>query len=92
AEAMLCGLPIIATAEVGAIEAIDPRCVSVVPPASPEAMADAMEEILGRSSAQRAQIGALCRAEAIRLFNPAHITDLVEEALLGLALKQEAGR
>ena len=84
AEAMLSGVPVIATPEVGAIEDVDPACVAVVPVGDISAMADAIEAELARSHNDRVALAARCREEAVRLWNPEHVTDLVEEALVGL--------
>lgn len=84
AEALLCGVPVIATAEVGAIEDVDERCVKVVPVGDVAAMADAVEAELARSHGERVALATTCRAEAERLWNPDRVAGLVEEALVGL--------
>lgn len=68
-EAMALGTPVVASAIAGIPELLDGgRCGVLVPPASPERIADALAAFIGDESRRRALAGA-ARAHAERLFD-----------------------
>jgi glycosyltransferase involved in cell wall biosynthesis len=60
-EAMACGVPIVATDVGGTGEAVTPEVGTLVPPADPAALADAIVAVAG-DPARRAAMGAAARA------------------------------
>lgn len=85
-EALACGVPVVATDEVGAAEGIDERCCIVVPTGDVDALEKGVREMLARMAGpEAADIRRLARAEAERLFAPARIATLVHDALAGAA-------
>jgi glycosyltransferase involved in cell wall biosynthesis len=56
-EALAMELPVVATDEVGLPEMVKPRWGRLVPPRSPDALADAIEEMLAMSPDTRAEMG-----------------------------------
>lgn len=81
AEALACGVPVVATSEVGAIEHVDRSVAAEVPPGDVEAMLVAIGEILARERADPAGVAARARAEAERLFAPAVVCRQLSSAL-----------
>lgn len=81
AEALACGVPVVATSEVGAIEDVDRSVASEVAPGDVTAIADALEATVARLSTDTAAVRQLCRAEAARLFAPERVCAQVSDAL-----------
>lgn len=82
AEALACGVPVVATDEVGATEGVDPAVCRVVAPGDAAAFERAVHELLadlstGREKAIRRQ----ARAEAERCFAPALAAERLAAAL-----------
>jgi len=80
-EALAAGVPVLGTSEVGAIEGVDRSVVAEVAPGDVEAMADAVQEMLERLRANPAQISAMARSEAERLFAPEVVCRQISAAL-----------
>jgi glycosyltransferase involved in cell wall biosynthesis len=80
-EALAAGVPVVATSEVGAIEAVDRTVVSEVAPGDVSAMASAVQEMLARVRSSPEEISATARAEAERLFAPATVCARISNAL-----------
>jgi glycosyltransferase involved in cell wall biosynthesis len=69
-EAMVQSLPVVASAVGGLTETVEDGVTGrLVPPANPQALADALRDLV-RSSAMRAQMGKAARQRAIALFSP----------------------
>lgn len=82
AEALAAGVPVVATTEVGAIEQVDRRVATAVPPGDVEAMARAVVELAARMrSDEREEISALAITEAKRLFAPEVVCRQIAGAL-----------
>lgn len=84
AEALASGVPVVATTEVGAIEQVDRSVAAAVAPGDVPAMADELEAMLGKLRREPAELRALARAEAERLFAPAVVCRGVSAALARL--------
>jgi glycosyltransferase involved in cell wall biosynthesis len=84
AEALAAGVPVLATSEVGAIENVDRSVAVSVPPGDVDAMADALVKLLERLADAPAELHALARAEAKRLFTPEVVCAQISAALEGL--------
>jgi glycosyltransferase involved in cell wall biosynthesis len=84
AEALACGVPVVATSEVGAIEGVERAVAAEVAPGDVAAMADAIEAMLARLERETAAVRALARAEAERLFAPERVCAQISEALEAL--------
>jgi glycosyltransferase involved in cell wall biosynthesis len=84
AEALACGVPVVATSEVGAIDGVSREVVSEVKPGDVEGMASAITELLARSDGELAKTRALARAEAERLFSPHIVCQGISDALAQL--------
>ena len=84
AEALACGVPIVATSEVGAIEGVDRAVVAEVAPGAVATMADGIEALVGRLTADAAPLRATARREAERLFAADRVCAQVSEALQAL--------
>ncbi len=80
-EALAAGVPVVATTEVGAIEGVDPAVAYVTAPGDVTAMADAVVDAVRRVQSERAQVAALARSEAARLFAPDRVGALIDAAL-----------
>ena len=65
----------------GAVEGVDAAVASVAQPGDVEAMAAALTATLERMRANRAEIAALARAEAERLFAPDVVCGQISDAL-----------
>jgi glycosyltransferase involved in cell wall biosynthesis len=84
AEALACGVPVVATSEVGAVEGVDPSVAAVVNPGDPQALADAVLDMLARLETSCDALRATARAEAQRLFDPASVCARISVACEGL--------
>jgi glycosyltransferase involved in cell wall biosynthesis len=80
-ESLASGVPVVATNEVGSIEAVDRSVVIEVPPADVEGLADAIEEMLSRLRADPAAVRRTARAEAERRFATPVVCAQISEAL-----------
>jgi glycosyltransferase involved in cell wall biosynthesis len=92
AEALACGVPVVGTSEVGAIEEVDRSVAAEVVPGDVPAIADAIEATIGRLRNDTAAVRALARAEAGRLFEPGHVCAQISQALEELVAQVSAGR
>jgi colanic acid/amylovoran biosynthesis glycosyltransferase len=61
-EAMAMEIPVVGTEEVGLPELVRPEFGRLVPPGSPQALADAIADVLSRDASERARMGAAGRA------------------------------
>jgi glycosyltransferase involved in cell wall biosynthesis len=86
-EALAAGVPVVATTEVGAIEGVERSVSIVVDPGDVPAMADAIEQTLGRLRAEPASLRAAARAQAQLLFDPARVCAQISTALLELSAR-----
>lgn len=68
AEALACGVPVVATSEVGAIEGVDREVVSEVEPGDVTGIADAIVGMIERVRSDPETVAATARSEAQRLF------------------------
>ncbi len=68
AEALACGLPVVGTSEVGAIEGVDRAVVAETAPGDVGAMADAVERLIAELETDAGTLRATARREAERLF------------------------
>jgi glycosyltransferase involved in cell wall biosynthesis len=84
AEALAAGVPVVATREVGAIEAVDRAVVVEVEPGDVDGMATAIAEMLERVKAAPTETWALARSEARRLFATERVCEMISLALEGL--------
>lgn len=84
AEALAAGVPVVGTTEVGAVEGVDRRVAAAVAPGDVEGLAQAINDTLARSRADRAALARLARAEAERLFAPAVVARQISDALEAL--------
>jgi glycosyltransferase involved in cell wall biosynthesis len=84
AEALACGVPIVATSEVGAIEGVDRSVVTEVAPGAVAAMADGIEALTARLGTDAAALRATARAEAERLFAADRVCSQISDALQAL--------
>jgi glycosyltransferase involved in cell wall biosynthesis len=80
-EGLACGVPIVATTEVGSTEGVDAAVAVRLAPGDVEGMATAIEQMLGRIREQPEQMRSLARAEAERLFAPEVICRQLSAAL-----------
>ncbi|HWX96125.1 MAG TPA: glycosyltransferase family 4 protein [Solirubrobacteraceae bacterium] len=80
-EALAAGVPVIGTTEVGAIESVDRTVAAAVAPGDVEAMASEIVRMLDRVRENPAQMSALARAEAERLFAPEIVCEQISAAL-----------
>jgi len=83
-EALACGVPVVGTTEVGAIESVERDVAAAVPPGDPEAMAGAITRMLERGALEPAEVSARARSEAERLFAPPVVCEQISGALLAL--------
>ena len=84
AEGLACGLPVVGTSEVGAIEGVDRAVVAEVAPGDVAAMADAIERLIGELETDGAALRATARREAERLFATGHVCEQISDALQAL--------
>ena len=80
-EALACGVPVVATSEVGSIEGVDRSVVAEVHVGDVPAIADAIEQLLTRVQADYAQLRAIARAEAERRFARDVVCEQISDAL-----------
>lgn len=80
-EALAAGVPVVATNEVGSIEGVDRSVVSEVRVGDVAAMADAIEDMLGRVQASPAEMRSMARAEAERRFARDVVCEQISDAL-----------
>jgi glycosyltransferase involved in cell wall biosynthesis len=80
-EALASGVPVVATSEVGAIEAVERSVAAEVAPGDVEAMAAAITDMLERLDEDPRALRARARAEAERLFAPAVVCRQISTAL-----------
>ena len=67
-EAMACGLPVVATRSGGIVEIVDDRVTGLlVPPLNPEALADALQQLI-QDTAARTTMGSSGRARVAQKF------------------------
>jgi len=69
-EALYAGLPVVTSALGGSLEIVDSSCGIMVPPRKPEAVADALEKLIGDRDL-RLRLGAAGPARAKQLTDPA---------------------
>lgn len=82
-EALACGTPVVASSEVGATEDVDPRVARLHAPGDLDELEAAVRQLLDetRSSARDAELSALARREAERLYDAGKIGGLLTAAL-----------
>jgi glycosyltransferase involved in cell wall biosynthesis len=90
AEALACGVPVVATSEVGASEGVDASVAAVVDPGDVEALATAVLATIARTRADPEALAARARAEATRLFAPERVCGEIEHALQQLGVANSA--
>jgi glycosyltransferase involved in cell wall biosynthesis len=90
AEALACGVPVVATSEVGAIEGVDRTVAAEVPPGDVEGMATAIIEMLDRVRDEPGLVSSTARSEAERLFAPDVVCEQISQALARLVDGGEA--
>jgi glycosyltransferase involved in cell wall biosynthesis len=90
-EALAAGVPVVATSEVGAIEGVDRSVAFELAPGDVEGMTDAIVALLERRGTAAAELSAVARAEAERLFAPEVVCEQISTALEELVLGSGAG-
>jgi glycosyltransferase involved in cell wall biosynthesis len=90
-EALASGVPVIATTEVGAIEAIDRSIAAEVAVGDVEAMADEIAQMLERLRSDPAELRRRARAEAERRFAPDVVCKQISDALEALVERSRTG-
>ena len=83
-EALACGVPVVATNEVGAAEHLDPSVCTVVPDGDLDALEAAVRAELARGPLDHAR-RARCREEVVRRYSAAVIGRRALEELTRLA-------
>lgn len=81
AEALACGVPVVATSEVGASEGVDAAVAAVVAPGDVEALAAAILAMIDRTRADPDALAAQARVEAARLFASERVCREISAAL-----------
>jgi glycosyltransferase involved in cell wall biosynthesis len=89
AEALACGVPVVATSEVGAIEGVDRTVAAEVAPGDVPGLVDAIEAAIARLEADPARLRALARTEAARLFAPDRVCAQISGALERLVAPEQ---
>jgi glycosyltransferase involved in cell wall biosynthesis len=79
-EALQAGLPVLASASGGTLEIIDSSCGILVPGGSPEAVAEALRQLINNSEL-RGRLGAAGPARARQLTDPTAQTSLLAASL-----------
>jgi len=79
-EALQAGLPVVASASGGALEIIDSSCGILVPAGRPEAVADALRQLINNSEL-RSRLGAAGPSRARHLTDPAAQMSLLAASL-----------
>jgi glycosyltransferase involved in cell wall biosynthesis len=88
-EALACGVPVVATIEVGAAEDVSPECCLLLPPRDIDALEKAVREMLDRLDAgDEAVIRAQARAEAETLFAPRDVASQGLDVLVTTARRE----
>lgn len=91
-EALACGVPVVASNEVGAAEDVSSECCILVPPGDAGALNNAIREMLDRlDGAEGPEVRRRARAEAERLFAPDHVAALALQALSAVAEGRRVG-
>jgi glycosyltransferase involved in cell wall biosynthesis len=85
AEALASGVPVVATAAVGAIEGTSRTGTEVVPVGDVRALARAVETLVQRMSASPQAVRRAARADAERLYDPVTVAQRLSEFLIGLS-------
>jgi glycosyltransferase involved in cell wall biosynthesis len=80
-EALVSGVPVVATSEVGSIEAIDRSVATEVAPGDVDAIVDAITAMLERLRLDPARTRALARSEAERRFARDVVCEQISDAL-----------
>lgn len=83
-EALASGLPVVATAVVGAIEGTCPESTEVVGVGDVGALVVAVQVLLGRMSTNCNEVRQAARSDAERLFDPASISQRLSDYLIGV--------
>ena len=91
AEALAAGVPVVATSEVGALEGVSRLPVVATRVGDPEALADAVEEMLGRLRADASGVRHAARADAQRLFSADIVCRRISDALQDLVAAGSGG-
>lgn len=82
AEALACGVPVVASDQVGACEDVDPQCCRVFAAGDLGGFEAAVRAAVDRARSPRAEeISRLSRAEAERLFSPGVVAKRLREVL-----------
>jgi len=84
AEALACGVPIVATSEVGAIDGVSRAVVAETAPGDVGAMTDAIEQMIERLRSDAAPVRESARREAERLFSTETVCAQISAALQAL--------
>ncbi|WP_028118044.1 glycosyltransferase [Ferrimonas senticii] len=84
-EAMAMGLPVITTAIMGLPETVNHKCGYLVPPESPEQLAQAIAALLALKPEQRRRLGLRGRLRAERLFSNHHQAQRLSARIEALA-------
>ena len=85
AEALACGVPVVATTEVGAAQGINPHVAEIVPVGDVAAIVAALRARVGNRDAGRSALPALARAEALRTASAAAVGPVLVNALSAAA-------
>jgi glycosyltransferase involved in cell wall biosynthesis len=89
-EALACGVPIVATTEVGAAEDVDSGCCVSIPPNDVSALEHAVRSILDRIAVDEHAIRSLARTEAERLFSPDRVVRQIADVLMRASVRDGA--
>jgi glycosyltransferase involved in cell wall biosynthesis len=90
-EALAAGVPVVATAEVGAIEGVDRAVVGEIAPGDIAGIAETVERMLAQLDAAPRATRELARSEAIRLFSPSRVCEQLSSELERLVESSRAG-
>jgi glycosyltransferase involved in cell wall biosynthesis len=91
AEALACGLPVVASDEVGAAEDVSSRCCTRFPAGDLDGLERAVRDLVERIRREgRDEIARQARAEAARLFAPDRIASAVASCLESAAARTPA--
>ncbi|HEV2974354.1 MAG TPA: glycosyltransferase family 4 protein [Solirubrobacteraceae bacterium] len=89
-EALVSGVPVIGTSEVGSIEGIDRTVAAEVAPGDVEGIADAVAQMLARLRAAPVETRSLARSEAERRFARDVVCGQISDALEALVERHAA--
>jgi len=82
AEALACGVPVVASDEVGACEGVDSRCCTIFPAGDLDGFEAAVRAAVRRARSPLAtEVSSLARDEAERLFSPGPVAKRLREVL-----------